>query len=94
MGYSLSVIRYSLNEMCVSLFVSVCEWLRTQLTINGSRIAANVERVPKTWHNRRVWSFTPFVVVVGSKYFLPAPVCLLFDRANINSRLQISDGNF
>ena len=23
--------------------------------------------------------FTPFVVVVGCKYFLPVPVCLLFD---------------
>ena len=24
--------------------------------------------------------FTPFVVVVGGKYFLPVPGCLLFDR--------------
>jgi len=24
--------------------------------------------------------FTPFVVVVGGKYFLPVPECLLFDR--------------
>ncbi len=38
----------------------------------------------KTWHIRRVWSFAPFVVVVGSKYFLPAPVCLLFDRVSRN----------
>ncbi len=26
--------------------------------------------------------FTPFVVVVGGKYFLPVPECLLFDREN------------
>jgi len=24
--------------------------------------------------------FTPFVVVVGGKYFLPVPECLLFDQ--------------
>ncbi|MBS1542750.1 MAG: hypothetical protein JST14_03905 [Bacteroidetes bacterium] len=35
--------------------------------------------LPKTWHIRHDWSFTPFVVVVGCKYFLPVPVCLLFD---------------
>jgi len=28
------------------------------------------------WHFRRDWFFTPFVVVVGGKYFLPAPECL------------------
>ncbi len=39
----------------------------------------------KTWHIRRVWSFAPFVVVVGSKYFLPAPVCLLFDWGKFGS---------
>jgi hypothetical protein len=25
--------------------------------------------------------FTPFVVVVGGKYFFPVPECLLFDQA-------------
>jgi hypothetical protein len=25
-------------------------------------------------------AFTPFVVVVGGKYFWPVPECLLFDR--------------
>jgi hypothetical protein len=33
----------------------------------------------KTWHFRHDWLFTPFVVVVGCKYFLPVPECLLFD---------------
>jgi hypothetical protein len=27
--------------------------------------------------------FTPFVVVVGGKYFLPVPECLLFDQRNL-----------
>lgn len=27
--------------------------------------------------------FTPFVVVVGGKYFLPVPECLLFDQENL-----------
>ncbi len=40
-----------------------------------------VHRKSKTWHFRHDWSFTPFVVVVGGKYFLPVPECLLFDRA-------------
>ncbi len=47
-----------------------------QTTINQQR-STN----PKTWHFRHDWSFTPFVVVVGGKYFLPVPECLLFDRA-------------
>jgi hypothetical protein len=34
----------------------------------------------KAWHIRYDWSFTPFVVVVGGKYFLPVPECLLFGR--------------
>jgi hypothetical protein len=34
--------------------------------------------VRKTWHFRHDWLFTPFVVVVGGKYFLPVPECLLF----------------
>ncbi len=34
----------------------------------------------KKWHFRHDWLFTPFVVVVGCKYFLPVPECLLFDR--------------
>ncbi len=29
--------------------------------------------------------FTPFVVVVGGKYFLPVPECLLFDRNKCSS---------
>ena len=39
----------------------------------------------KIWHFRRDWLFTPFVVVVGGKYFLPAPECLLFDRVYYGS---------
>ncbi len=38
-----------------------------------------------TWHFRRDWLFTPFVVVVGGKYFLPAPECLLFDQVKFGS---------
>jgi|GEM_PF-1700179 len=34
----------------------------------------------KTWHFRHDWLFTPFVVVVGGKYFLPVPECLLLDQ--------------
>jgi hypothetical protein len=33
--------------------------------------------------------FTPFVVVVGGKYFLPVPECLLFDQEFCRSRLLI-----
>jgi len=55
----------------------------------GQRITNNEERTTKAWHIRRDWSFTPFVVVVGSKYFLPTPVCLLFDRATVGSRLWL-----
>jgi len=53
-----------------------------QLTLNClGLVPACPGLVPgKTWHFRRDWSFAPFVVVVGSKYFLPAPECLLFDR--------------
>ena len=29
------------------------------------------------WHFRHDWLFTPFVVVVGGKYFLPVPECRL-----------------
>lgn len=54
------------------------------------RMTENDGRITKTWHLWRDWSFTPFVVVVGSKYFLPAPECLLFDRATIGSRRWLS----
>jgi len=37
------------------------------------------------WHIRYDWSFTPFVVVVGGKYFLPVPDCLLFDRNSLTA---------
>jgi hypothetical protein len=48
-------------------------WVLTpRITIGGKRLT-------KTWHFRRDWLFTPFVVVVGCKYFLPVPECLLFD---------------
>ena len=46
----------------------------TQLTGNGYTV-----RFLKIWHFRHDWLFTPFVVVVGGKYFLPVPECLLFD---------------
>ncbi len=39
--------------------------------------------IVKAWHIRYDWSFTPFVVVVGGKYFLPVPDCLLFDRKTL-----------
>lgn len=39
----------------------------------------------KTWHIRHDWSFTPFVVVVGGKYFLPVPDCLLFDQESLSA---------
>lgn len=48
----------------------------TQLTGNGYTV-----RFLKIWHFRHDWLFTPFVVVVGCKYFLPVPECLLFDQA-------------
>ena len=35
-----------------------------RLTINGYTI-----NFSKTWHFRHDWLFTPFVVVVGCKYF-------------------------
>jgi len=33
--------------------------------------------------------FTPFVVVVGGKYFLPVPECLLFDRESCKAGITI-----
>jgi hypothetical protein len=34
--------------------------------------------------------FTPFVVVVGGKYFLPVPECLLFDQGLQQARKHLS----
>lgn len=62
-------------------------WISRQLTIEIRQWASTLF---KTWHIRYDWSFTPFVVVVGGKYFLPVPDCLLFGRNSINS----SSGNF
>jgi len=59
--------------------LQACLWLVPRAT--NSKLST-----PLAWHNRRDWPFTPFVVVVGSKYFLPAPVCLLFDWATVGSR--------
>ncbi len=39
-------------------------------------------KILMVWHFRHDWLFTPFVVVVGCKYFLPVPECLLFGREN------------
>jgi hypothetical protein len=44
------------------------------------RVKARVVDFFKTWHIRYDWSFAPFVVVVGGRYFLPVPECLLFDQ--------------
>jgi hypothetical protein len=39
-------------------------------------------KLSKVWHFRYDWYFTPFVVVVGGKYFLPVPVCLFIKLGN------------
>ncbi|MBL7845961.1 MAG: hypothetical protein JNL40_00730 [Cyclobacteriaceae bacterium] len=61
-------------------------WFRVVRGEHNRSVMVDKTRVSMTWHIRRDWPFTPFVVVVGSKYFLPAPECLLFDRAIIGSR--------
>jgi hypothetical protein len=38
-------------------------------------------KISKVWHFRCDWFFTPFVVVVGGKYFLPVPECLFINPA-------------
>jgi hypothetical protein len=94
--FSRLVIRYVIpgRQQASGAERNSCEWFQEFFAakmgwwfLSGeSRVTSNELRVPKAWHIWRDWSFTPFVVVVGSKYFLPAPECLLFDRAIVGSR--------
>ena len=60
-------------------------WIKSLLAIRYRLFRISEKRLRtsdnefKIWHIRHDRCFTPFVVVVGSKYFLPVPDCLLFD---------------
>ena len=77
------------TELVVGCWLLVVRGVREQFLVH-SRITINGQRTTMIWHFRRDWSFTPFVVVVGGKYFLPAPECLLFDWVNYGSRRDVS----
>ncbi|HMW99931.1 MAG TPA: hypothetical protein PKJ48_01400 [Cyclobacteriaceae bacterium] len=39
-------------------------------------------KTSKVWHIQHVRYFTPFVVVVGGKYFLPVLMCLIISSGS------------
>ena len=65
------------NESIVlsNKFVGLCQGIMATLKNMDSRLMTIKDMA---FPVRPV--FTPFVVVVGGKYFLPVPECLLFDR--------------